>query len=127
MHPAVSLGEIVRQIGPQLDATRSLTTAQRRVLGAVAKCRTPALGGHLDACTHCGYQRLLWNSCRNRHCPRCQSQASQRWLEQRQQELLPIPYFHVVFTVPDLLNPFALADPRIFYEILFRAASQTCS
>ena len=125
MRPTISLGEIVRQVGPQLEASRPLNAPQRRALRAVGRCQTPALGGHLYGCPQCDYCRLAWNSCRNRHCPRCQYQASRRWLEQRQQELLPVPYFHVVFTIPELLNPFALADPRLFYEILFRAVSQT--
>jgi hypothetical protein len=125
VRPAISLGEIVRQVGPQLEASRPLTAPQRRVLRAIAKCQTPALGGHLYGCTQCDYCKVAWNSCRDRHCPRCQFQASRRWLDERQRELLPIPYFHVVFTIPDLLNPFALADPGRFYDILFRAASQT--
>ena len=125
MRPTISLGEIVRQVGPQLEASRPLNAPQRRALRAIARCQTPALGGHLYGCPECDYCQLAWNSCRNRHCPRCQFQASRRWLEQRQRELLPVPYFHVVFTIPELLNPFALADARVFYEILFRAVSQT--
>lgn len=125
MRPTISFAEIVRQVGPQLEAVRPLTARQRRVLRAIANCQTPALGGHLFGCTECDYCKVAWNSCRDRHCPRCQFQASRRWLEQRQRELLPVPYFHVVFTIPDLLNPFAVADPRRFYGILFRAVSKT--
>lgn len=123
--PAISLAEIVRQIGPQLDRDRPLTAAQRRVLRAIVDCRTPAMGGHLDGCPQCGFRHLVWHSCRNRHCPRCQSEARRRWLEARKRELLALPYFHVVFTVPEVLNSFALAAPRLFYDILFRAASET--
>lgn len=125
MVPAVSLAEIVRQIGPQIDRDRPLTAAQRRALRAILYCRTPAMGGHLDGCTRCGFRHLVWHSCRNRHCPRCQSEARQRWLEERKRELLALPYFHVVFTIPEALNPFALAAPRLFYDILFRAASES--
>lgn len=125
MSSGVSLGEIVRRIGSRYEQTHPLTRPQRRALRAIALCRTPALGGHLDECTHCGFRHLVWHSCRNRHCPRCQAQASKRWLEERKRELLPVPYFHVVFTVPDSLNPFALADPRRFYDILFAAVRET--
>jgi hypothetical protein len=125
MRPAISLGEIVRQVGPQLEASRPLTSSQRRVLRAIVRCQTPALGGHLYGCTECDFCKVAWNSCRDRHCPRCQYQASRRWLEDRQRELLPVPYFHVVFTIPEHLNAFALADPQRFYGILFRAVRQT--
>ena len=125
MRPAVSLAEIVRQAGPELERTRPLSREQRAALCAIVRCRTPALGGHLYGCPQCGHRHLVWHSCRNRHCPRCQSQASHRWLEQRRREVLPVPYFHVVFTVPESLNAFALADPRTFYDVLFRATSRT--
>ncbi len=125
MRPAVSLAEIVRHAGPQLERTRRLNRDQRSALRAIVRCRTAALGGHLYGCVQCGHRHLVWHSCRNRHCPRCQSQASHRWLEQRRRELLPVPYFHVVFTVPDSLNAFVLADSRSFYDVLFRATSRT--
>lgn len=125
MRPAISLAEIVRRVGPEVEQSRSLSTAQRRVLKAIAECRTPVLGGHLDGCMQCGYRHLLWHSCRNRHCPRCQSEARQQWLDDRKTELLPVHYFHVVFTVPEVLNVFALADRRRFYDILLRAASES--
>jgi len=121
----VSLGEIVRRIGPQYEQSHRLTRPQRRALRAISLCRTPALGGHLDQCTHCGFRHMVWHSCRNRHCPRCQAEARKRWLEERKKELLPVPYFHVVFTVPDSLNAFAVAGPRQFYDILFAAVRET--
>jgi hypothetical protein len=121
----VSLGEIVRRIGPRYEQNHRLTRPQRRALRAISLCRTPALGGHLDQCTHCGFRHMVWHSCRNRHCPRCQAEARKRWLEERRSELLPVPYFHVVFTVPDSLNAFALAGPRQFYDILFAAVRET--
>jgi hypothetical protein len=121
----VSLGEIVRRIGPRFEQSHRLTRPQRRALRAISLCRTPALGGHLDQCSVCGFRHKVWHSCRNRHCPRCQAEARQRWLDERRQELLPVPYFHVVFTVPESLNAFALAGPRQFYDILFAATRET--
>lgn len=125
MSSGVSLGEIVRRIGPRYEQNHRLTRPQRRALRAIALCRTPTLGGHLDQCSHCGFRRMVWHSCRNRHCPRCQAEARKRWLEERKRELLPVPYFHVVFTVPDSLNAFALAGPRQFYDLLFAAVRET--
>ena len=90
---------------------------------AIQNCRTAALGGHLDACSKCGQQAISYNSCRNRHCPKCQAQARQRWLAAREREVLPTTYFHVVFSVPHELNVFALENPRAFYELLFQASS----
>src|SRR5262249_2485960 len=92
---------------------------------AIEICRTAALGGHVDECDQCGARTISYNSCRNRHCPKCQSLDKERWLEKRSDELLPVPYFHVVFTVPQELNPLALANPRWFYDLLFDSASKT--
>lgn len=125
MSSGVSLGEIVRRIGPRYEQSHRLSRPQRRALRAISLCRTAALGGHLDQCNHCGFRHMVWHSCRNRHCPRCQAEARERWLDERRQELLPVPYFHVVFTVPESLNAFALAGPRQFYEILFAATRET--
>ena len=104
---------------------RVLSRQQRKALQDIQKCRTAALGGHLHKCDRCGHRVLLYNSCRNRHCPKCQATARARWLEQRQTELLPVPYFHVVFTVPQSIGQLALQNARTIYNILFRAASQT--
>jgi len=125
MSSKISLGGIVRRIGQRYEQSHRLTRPQLRALRAISLCRTPAIGGHLDQCTHCGYRHIVWHSCRNRHCPRCQAEARKRWLEDRKRELLPVPYFHVVFTVPDVLNAFTLADPRRFYDILFAATKET--
>jgi hypothetical protein len=125
MSSGVSLGEIVRRIGPRYEQSHRLTRPQRRALRAISLCRTLALGGHLDQCSHCGYRHMVWHSCRNRHCPRCQAEARKQWLDERKSELLPVPYFHVVFTVPDSLNAFALAGPHQFYDILFAAVRET--
>lgn len=99
--------------------------AQRKALRAIGACRTSALGGQRQQCDRCGHEHIQWHSCRNRACPRCGAAARARWLEARRSELLPVPYFHVVFTVPEVLNVFALHAPRVFYDLLFRAAGQT--
>ena len=96
-----------------------------RVMRAVEICRTAELGGHLDECDSCGALRISYNSCRNRHCPKCQSLAKERWLEGRKRDLLPIPYFHVVFTLPASLRPWAQSNQRLVYDLLFKAASKT--
>lgn len=120
-----SLAAIVRSCGDSYLRAHRVNAAQRKVLRAIRDCRTPALGGHRQQCDHCGYEHIQWHSCRNRHCPQCQGAARAEWLQARREELLPIPYFHVVFTVPEELNPIALAAPRLFYELLLRAAGQT--
>ena len=100
--PKIELADIIRQHGDAYRAQHesSLSSTQRRVMQAIASCRTAALGGHVESCDDCGHQRISYNSCRNRHCPKCQSLARARWIEERQSELLPCPYFHVVFTLP---------------------------
>jgi Putative transposase/Transposase zinc-binding domain len=103
----------------------SLSTAQRRVMTAIVRCRTAALGGHVEQCDACGHQRIAYNSCRNRHCPKCQSLARARWLEERRSELLPTPYFHVVFTLPEELAAIAYQNKATVYDILFRTAAET--
>ena len=115
-----------------LDRYRnSFSYQQLKAFRAIANCRTQALGGHLDACPQCGQKRcdrppaISYNSCRNRHCPKCQTQARERWLAAREQELLPTSYFHVVFTVPHELNVLALENARLFYELLFTASAAT--
>jgi hypothetical protein len=103
----------------------TLSPAQRRALGDIAACRTAALGGHVEECDRCGHRQIAYNSCRNRHCPKCQASAAARWMEARRAELLPVPYFHVVFTLPTVLGPIALQNPRVVYGLLFRAATET--
>ncbi len=102
-----------------------MRSEQCQALRDLAACRTAALGGHEEACDACDHRRFAYNSCRNRHCPKCQASARARWLEARQAELLDVPYFHVVFTLPAELGPLALANGRIVYGILFQAASET--
>lgn len=112
------------QGGRFIEKYRSwLSYQQLSVLRAVKHCRTAALGGHLDRCPACGHEANSYNSCRNRHCPKCQAQARQRWLDARQQELLGVPYFHVVFTLPQELNPLCERHPELLYDLLFRASA----
>lgn len=103
----------------------SLCIAQRRVMSAIELCRTAALGGHVERCDHCDHQRICYNSCRDRHCPKCQSLARAQWLDNRRSELLDTRYFHVVFTIPQSIAAIALQNKEIVYGILFRAASET--
>lgn len=103
----------------------SLSVAQRRVISDIEVCRTAALGGHLEQCDACGHQRICYNSCRNRHCPKCQSLARADWLEDRLAELLDTPYFHVVFTLPEEIAAIAYQNKRVVYGILFRATAET--
>ena len=102
-----------------------LSHEQRRALHDISVCRTAALGGHVEACDRCGHQQVAYNSCRNRHCPKCQATAAADWMEAREAELLPVEYFHVVFTLPAALGPIALQNPRVVYGLLFKAAAET--
>lgn len=119
-----SLGAIARARGSDLLASRSLSPAQYKVLRSIADCRTEAMGGHRDHCDRCAYEHVFWNSCRNRHCPGCGAEARENWLEKRRQEVLDAPYFHVVFTIPERLNPLVRHAPDILYAILLRCAGQ---
>ncbi len=124
---AAEVADVFRRYG---DAYRqqhgsSLSTAQRRVMTAIEQCRTAALGGHVEQCDACGHQRIAYNSCRNRNCPKCQSLARAQWLADRQAELLDVPYFHVVFTVPQQIEVIAFQNQTVVYDILFRAAAET--
>jgi hypothetical protein len=123
--PRFDIAEIVRQHRARLEAEVHLSAAQRRVLSAIELCRTAALGGHLDACRACGYEHPSYNSCRNRHCPKFQSLVLEKWIAARAERLLPVPHFHLVFTLPSELRPLAKALPRLVYDALFSAASET--
>ena len=103
----------------------AVSDQQRKVLRDIGRCRTAALGTHLERCDRCSYETVAYDSCRNRHCPKCQSTARDRWLMKQAASLLPVPYAHVVFTVPEQLAPLALRNQRLFYGLLFRAASET--
>ncbi len=125
--PTFEVADILRAQGDRfLDRYRSSFDFQQlKAFRAILRCRTAALGGHRDACPNCGHQAISYNSCRNRHCPKCQTQARQRWLAARERELLTTSYFHVVFTVPHELNVLALENPRLFYDLLFASSAQT--
>lgn len=125
MDAEVSLGAIVRSRAASLLATGSLSPHQLRAFRAIADCRTAAMGGHRDRCDSCGYEHLLWNSCRNRHCPGCGGAARAAWLAKRKEDVLEVPYFHVVFTIPEELNALVLHAPPVLYAILMRAAGET--
>jgi hypothetical protein len=125
--PPFEVADIIRQHGDRFIETHGawLTCQHRRVLRALARCRTAALGGHLDRCARCDYRAISYNSCRNRHCPKCLTHARDQWLAARQQELLPVGYHHVVFTLPHDLSWLALQNKTIVYDLLFRASAAT--
>lgn len=125
--PALEVADVFRRHGDAfLDRHGDgLSHEQRRVLHDVTACRTAALGGHVEECDRCGHRQVAYNSCRNRHCPKCQAQAAADWMEAREAELLPVDYFHLVFTLPASLGPIALQNPRVVYGLLFRAAAET--
>jgi hypothetical protein len=125
--PRLELAEVIRVHGAAfLDwYGDALLPEQRRARRDIARCRTAALGGHVEACDRCGHQRIAYNSCRNRHCPKCQAAAAAQWVDARAADLLDTEYFHVVFTLPAVLGPMALQNPRVLYGLLFRAAAET--
>ncbi|HYL86284.1 MAG TPA: IS91 family transposase [Candidatus Angelobacter sp.] len=125
--PLLELADLVAAAGDRfLDRPPAwFTWLHQKLLLAVLRCRTAALGGHLDRCSGCGHQALSYNSCRNRHCPKCQGQARDRWLDARRSELLATPYSHVVFTVPHQLAPLALQNKAVIYSLLFRCSAET--
>jgi hypothetical protein len=123
--PRVTLAAIVRACGDAVLRSHRCAAVQMRALRAIAACRTAALGGQRATCDRCGATRTVYHSCRNRHCPACQGPARDQWLAARRAELLPIPYFHVVFTLPHPLNALAQGNPRVLYHLLFRAATDT--
>jgi hypothetical protein len=123
----LEVADIFRQIGPvyRQQHADALSRGQLRVMSAIERCRTAALGGHVEQCDNCDQQRISYNSCRNRHCPKCQSLVRAQWLEDRQAELIPAEYFHVVFTLPEQISAIAYQNKAVVYEILFQAAAQT--
>jgi hypothetical protein len=123
----LEVADVLRHFGPAFRDQHgaSLSAAQRHAMTAIERCRTVALGGHVEQCGDCGHQRIAYNSCRDRNCPKCQGLARAQWLEDRQAELLDVPYFHVVFTVPAPIEVIAFQNQTVVYDILFRAASET--
>ena len=123
----LEVADIFRDYGPvwrKANAGR-ISLGQLKVMTAVERCRSAALGGHVLQCTGCQQQQISYNSCRNRHCPKCQSSAAHRWLEARQAQRLPVEYFHVVFTLPSQISDIAYQNKAVMYQLLFKAASQT--
>ena len=125
--PRLEVADIFRRFGPAWRAANAghLSLAQRRVMRAVELCRTAELGGHVEQCADCAHTRIAYNSCRNRHCPKCQWTAAQAWLEAREAELLPVPYYHVVFTLPAALGALAYQNKARVYGLLLKAAAET--
>ncbi len=123
--PRFEVADVVRVYGTQYVHTHPTSHEQRRVLRAIAACRTPALGGHVEHCDACGSRRIAYHSCRNRHCPKCQGNQTARWMAAEQAMLLPVPYFHVVFTLPHTLNPLIRVNRARLYGLLFHIAART--
>ena len=123
--PQWEVADVFCSCGPDYRRQHSLPRIHLKVMRAIETCRTAALGGHVEKCDRCGFERVSYNSCRNRHCPKCQSLAKARWMENRKAELLPVGYFHSVFTLPHELNPLVLCNKKILYDILFKAVSDT--
>jgi hypothetical protein len=119
------VADVFRRYGEEYRQKHQLSRPQSRAMRAIEICRTAVLGGHLFQCEECEKEKVCYNSCRNRHCPKCQSLDRQRWLEERGEELLPVPYFHVVFTLPEQLNSLVLVNPKLIFTLLFDSASQT--
>ena len=119
------LADVFRQYGESYQRTHRISASQQKVMRAVSVCRTQKLGGHLDRCDACGFERPAYNSCRNRHCPKCQSLAKATWLEKQTSELLPVGYFHLVFTLPHEFNRLILAHKKIGLSLLFKAVTET--
>ena len=127
MHPSLEVADIFRTAGAGYRAAQAghLSLDQLKVISAIQNCRTAALGGHVEGCDDCGHLRVAYNSCRNRHCPKCQGAAARTWLAERQADLLPVGYFHVVFTLPAEVADLAWQNKAVVYDLLFRAASET--
>lgn len=127
MRASIEVADIFRAAGPAYRAAHAghLSLTQLKVMSAVENCRTAALGGHLEACEDCGQWRIAYNSCRNRHCPKCQGAAARTWLSEREADLLPVGYFHVVFTLPTEVADIAFQNKALVYDLLFKAASET--
>jgi hypothetical protein len=124
---SLEIADIFRVAGPAYRAAHAghLSLQHLKVMSAIEHCRTAALGGHVEACEDCGHWRIAYNSCRNRHCPKCQGAAARTWLAEREADLLPVGYFHVVFTLPTELADIAFRNKAVVYDLLFRAASET--
>ena len=125
--PSLEVADIFRDQGPAWRQRNSghISLGQLKVMSAIEHCRSAALGGHVRRCNNCDRSQIAYNSCRNRHCPKCQATAAQRWLEARQAELLPVEYYHVVFTLPAQISDIAYQNKAVIYHLMFKAAAQT--
>lgn len=126
MRPQNEIADVIQKLGSKIENI-GLNGWQHHILSTIKKCRTAELGGHIDACDGCGNISISYNSCRNRHCPKCQGKNRENWIQARETELLPVPYFHVVFTLPEALNSLAIHHPKLVYDTLFDSAWQTLS
>ncbi len=124
MRATYEVADVLHHLGSGMESI-GLNTHQLRTLSAIKVCRTPALGGHVDVCNDCGVIKISYNSCRNRHCPKCQGHKREAWIQQREADLLPCSYYHIVFTLPDTLNSLALHQPSLVYKLLFESVWQT--
>ena len=126
MRPSFEVADVLRAHLPAYQAANPMSSAQHKAAQAIMNCRTVALGAHrMEVCTQCGHIEISYNSCRNRHCPKCQWSAQQKWMQQRMEELLPVTYYHLVFTLPEGLNAVVRSNETKLYNLLFRAAWQT--
>ena len=121
----IEIGDIVRDHGEAFRRSRNLSLGQLKALSAIERCRSAELGGHVLRCNDCAEVQIAYNSCRNRHCPKCQASTAKRWLAHRQAELLPVEYYHVVFTLPAQIADIAFQNPALVYNLLFKVTSQT--
>ena len=124
--PALEVADVFRDFGPAWRQSNAghVSLGQLKVMSAIERCRTAALGGHVARCEDCAYTTIAYNSCRNRHCPKCQAAAAKLWLAEREAELLPVPYFHVVFTLPTRIAAIAYQNKAVVYDLLFKASSE---
>jgi hypothetical protein len=123
--PDIEVADIVRDHGEALRRARGLSLQQLKAISAIERCRSAALGGHVLRCDTCDDVQIAYNSCRNRHCPKCQGSTARRWLAERQADLLPVEYFHVVFTVPAAIAAIAFYNPAVVYDLLFKVTAET--
>ncbi|NQY11963.1 MAG: transposase zinc-binding domain-containing protein, partial [Flavobacteriales bacterium] len=123
--PKYEVADIMNLYGQDFKNSNKLHSFNHKVMGAIQTCRTSVLGGHVDKCTNCNHKRSAYNSCRNRHCPKCQGMNQLKWVDNRSMDLLPVNYFHLVFTIPHELNRLCLINRKVLYTILFKAAAET--
>ena len=121
----VEIADIFNQYGQEYINNHNLSIQQLKVIQDITACRTSQLGGHVETCDHCDHLRISYNSCRNRHCPKCQGLQKEQWIEKKKNDLLPIQYYHIVFTIPNNLNDLALRNKKEIYSLLFKASADT--